>query len=87
MAQVESLGVQDLDFETRDGKTVKGVKLHIAYQDEHVDGLKADTKFLNYDLCKRLNVSAKILSEFIDSALEISTDLSGKVIGISPVKE
>lgn len=36
------VGFQNIDYEKKDGTRVTGVKLHITYEDENVDGEAAD---------------------------------------------
>ncbi|MCH5195157.1 MAG: hypothetical protein J1F28_00500 [Oscillospiraceae bacterium] len=84
---VQLIGVQDLNFDTDDNKHIEGLKLHIAYENPHVTGLKVDSKFINADLCKKLNLTASTLAGYIDAVVDIATDINGKIIGVTPCKE
>ncbi|MBD5111529.1 MAG: hypothetical protein HDT42_03210 [Ruminococcaceae bacterium] len=85
MAKVNFIGLQNLDFETRDGNQIQGLKLHITFPDENVMGLMADSKFISRDACKNLGLSVDSLSPMIGKEIEIETNIKGKVTGVKPV--
>lgn len=85
MAKVNFVGLQYLDFETRDGKQIQGLKLHIIYPDENVMGLKADSKFVSRESCKNLGFTVDNLSPLIGKEVEIETNLKGSITGVRPV--
>lgn len=85
MAKVHFLGLQNLDFETRDGKQIQGLKLHISYPDENVMGVKADSKFVSREACKNLGLSVDYLSPLIGKDIELETNLNGGIIGVSAI--
>ena len=85
MAIVRLIGLQNLDFETRDGNTIQGLKLHINYQDENVMGLMADSKFISSEACKNLGITVDTLSPLIGKNVELETNIKGKVTGVRPV--
>lgn len=85
MAKVTLLGVQELDFETKEGNTIKGIKLHVCFPDEFVSGQKVDTKFISDSVCSNLHIYAAELKDFIGEEIDIQTNFSGKLMGISLV--
>lgn len=85
MAKVKFVGLQNLDFETRDGNQIQGLKLHITFPDENVMGLMADSKFISREACKNLGLSVESLSPMIGQDVEIETNIKGKVTGVKPV--
>lgn len=86
MAKVTFVGLQSLDFETRDGNTIQGFKLHIIYPDDNVNGLLADSKFISREACRNLGITSDILTPLIGKEVELVTNIKGKITGISPVK-
>lgn len=85
MALVNLHGIQDLDFETKDGDVIKGVKLFISYSDDNVDGYRTDDKFLSAAKCKQLGIDASVLKPYLGQVLDIQMDLKGKICSIQPV--
>lgn len=85
MAKVNFVGLQELDFESRDGKQIQGFKLHINYLDENVMGLKADSKFVSREACKNLGLTVESLSPLIGKDVELETNLKGSITGVRPV--
>lgn len=85
MAKVKFIGLQELDFESRDGKQIQGLKLYINYLDENVMGLKADSKFVSREACKNLGFTVDGLSPLIGKEVEIETNLKGSITGVKPV--
>lgn len=84
MAKVKFVGLQNLDFETKDGKQIQGLKLHITFPDENVMGLMADSKFISSDACKNLGITVDGLTPMIGKDIEIITNIKGKVTGVKP---
>ena len=85
MAIVKLVGLQNLDFETRDGKLIQGIKLHFTAPDENVMGHLADSKFINSVSCANLGITIDSLSPFIGKDIEIDTNLKGNITGVKPV--
>lgn len=83
MAKVTLLGIQELDFDTNDGKNIKGIKLHVYYPDNFVYGFKADTKFISDDSVKNLRLNVAELKDLCGTVVNIETSLGGKIVGIS----
>lgn len=85
MAKVKFVGLQNLDFETRDGKQIQGLKLHINFPDENVMGLMADSKFISRQACTNLGITVEGLTPLIGKDVELETNLKGQVTGVKPV--
>ena len=52
MAKVFLVGIQDMNFPTRDGKgVIDGIALQCNYPDRNVIGLRADSKFISREIC------------------------------------
>lgn len=87
MAKVNLCGVQPVDFKTREGENLKGIKLHVSYQDENVMGYAVDTKFITAVACKNLHITLDDLEPLIGQVVEFETNLKGKVTGIHAVPD
>lgn len=87
MAKVNLCGVQPVDFITREGENLQGIKLHVSYQDENVMGYAVDTKFITSKACKNLHISLDDLEPLIGQVVEFETNLKGKITGIHAVAE
>lgn len=85
MAKVHFTGLQDMDFTSRDGKQIDGIKLFFTYPDENVMGIKADSKFVNRDSCKNLGFTVDSLSPLIGKDVEIETNIKGGITGVRAV--
>lgn len=80
---VNLMGVQKLDFDNDKGEKIQGLKLHIAFKDPYVSGLKCDSKFISEAACKNLGISESSLTPLIGKPVVLETDLKGKVVGVS----
>lgn len=87
MAKVRLIGVQELDFETKDGKNIKGIKLHVSFPDEYVYGEKVDTLFISDDACKNLHIYSAELKDLVGELINVETNFSGKLLSISAAAE
>lgn len=85
MAKVFLEGIQQLDFDTKDGNHITGFNLHIAYADEHVIGRITDKKFISSESWKNLGFSLDEISALVQHEVYLETNLKGKVVGINPV--
>lgn len=83
MAKVRLIGVQELDFDTKEGNNIKGIKLHVSFPDEYVSGEKVDTKFISDDACHNLHIYPAELKDLIGGFINIETNFSGKLLSIS----
>lgn len=86
MAKVNLCGVQPMDFETSKGDQIKGIKIHLSYQDENVMGYACDNKFMSDEACKNLGITIDSLEPLIGQVVELETNLKGKIIGFHAVK-
>lgn len=84
MAKVNLCGVQPLDFDTKDGDTIKGIKLHITYQDENVMGYACDTKFLTDSACKNCGITVDKLEPMIGQVVDLELNPKGKIVAVNP---
>lgn len=84
MAKVNLCGVQPLDFETKEGDIIKGLKLHLCCPDENVMGYACDTKFISSAACKNLGISLDDLEPLIGQVVELETNLKGKITLVKP---
>lgn len=85
MAKVHLVGVQPLDFPNKEGDQIKGINLHVNYDDENVYGKKADTKFLSDILCVNKGITVDTLLPLCGTDIDIDVNLKGKVTGITPL--
>lgn len=83
---VNLCGVRDLDFQTKEGDTIKGIKIFFSYEEDGVSGHATDSKFISSSLCDRLGLSFKVLADYIGQVIDIDVNLSGKITGISAVE-
>lgn len=85
MAKVHLVGVQPLDFPNKEGVQIKGINLHVNFEDDNVYGQKADTKFLSDVLCVNKGITIESLLPYLDTDIDIEVNLKGKVTGITPI--
>lgn len=83
MAKVRLIGVQELDFDTKEGNNIKGIKLHVSFPDEFVYGEKVDTKFISDEACHNLHIYPAELKDLVGELINIETNFSGKLLSIS----
>ena len=76
--KVKLMGVQDLDFSTDSGDRIKGSNLFVAFEDEHVTGMKTDKLFIREDIKFPENVK-------IGEQLDILFNMKGKPETISKI--
>ena len=72
------LGRMELDFKSKDGNTIKGTNLYIAFKSNNVEGLKADKVFVKPEI-QMPNVN-------VGDELDLSFDMNGKIDKVSIVK-
>lgn len=88
MAKVFLVGIQDMNFPTRDGSgRIDGIALQCNYPDPNVIGLKADSKFISRALCNSVGFTVESLTPYVKHNVELETNLNGKVVGISLAEE
>lgn len=59
---VQVIGRQVLDFSTKEGQAVKGVKLFVAYPEENTEGLRTDGIFVREGIAipKEMKINDKL---------------------------
>ena len=88
MAKVFLVGIQDMNFPTRDGSgRIDGIALQCNYPDRNVIGLRADSKFISREICNAVGFTKESLAPYVQHNVELETNLKGKVIGISMAEE
>lgn len=80
--KVSLLGVQDLDFKTREGDIIQGIKLHICFIDPNVSGRKVDTKFISRSALANLQLDASSFTAAVGKEIDLQTDFNGKVYAV-----
>lgn len=83
--KVKLVGLQPLDFPSKDGGQIKGINLQCNFKDDNVYGEKADAKFISDIALKNLGIAVDDLLPFIDSEVDLELNFKGKVVGISKV--
>ncbi len=83
MAKVRLYGVQDLDFDTKEGDHIRGIKLHYGSPNQHVYGERVDTKFISASGCEALGVTYDSLCTMVGEEVNFDMGLSGEIVGIS----
>lgn len=84
--KVKLVGLQPLDFESKNGGNVKGINLHCVFIDENVYGSKADTKFMSDIILKNLGLTLDDLLPYINSDVDLDLNFNGKINRIVPIK-
>ena len=80
--KVELVGLQLLDFPSKDGGQIKGINLEINFKDDNVYGKRADAKFISDIALKNLGITLDELLPLINSEVDLELNLKGKVVGI-----
>ena len=80
--KVELVGLQHLDFPSKDGGQIKGINLEINFKDDNVYGKRADAKFISDIALKNLGITLDELLPLINSEVDLELNLKGKVVGI-----
>ena len=81
MAKVFLVGIQDMNFPTRDGKgVIDGIALQCNYPDSNVIGLRDE-------ICNAVGFTVASHTPYVQHNVELETNLKGKVVGISMAEE
>ena len=80
--KVELVGLQPLDFPSKDGGQIMGINLEINFKDDNVYGKRADAKFISDIALKNLGITLDELLPLINSEVDLELNLKGKVVGI-----
>lgn len=76
---VNIIGIQNVDFESRDGSRIEGTNLYTTYDDEFVKGMKAEKFFIRRSIdCSKLKVGL---------TYDLTFDRRGKVEKIVEVSD
>ena len=81
--KVSLVGVQDMDFKSRDGNEINGVKVFIAYPDENTYGNVAESKFIQRNIYDSFEFPVEKLIEKIGEVVDVEFDPKKKIVGIS----
>lgn len=81
--KVSLVGVQDMDFKSRDGNDINGVKVFIAYPDSNTYGNVAESKFIQRNIYESFKLPVEKLIEKIGEVVNVEFDPKKKIVGIS----
>ena len=81
--KVSLVGVQDMDFKSRDGNDINGVKVFIAYPDSNTYGNVAESKFIQRNVFDSFKLPVEKLIEKIGEIVDVEFDPKKKIVGIS----
>lgn len=81
--KVTLVGVKEIEaFETREGNTIEGVKLHIAYPDSDTYGNVCDNKFIDRKVYDSFGVPVEQLITKIGEVINLEFNPKMKVVGL-----
>lgn len=80
---VSLVGVQDMNFKSRDGNDINGVKVFIAYSDSNTYGNVAESKFIQRNIYESFKLPVEKLIEKIGEVVHVEFDPKKKIVGIS----
>lgn len=80
---VSLVGVQDMDFKSRDGNDINGVKVFISYPDSNTYGNVAESKFIQRNVFESFKLPVEKLIEKIGEVINVEFDPKKKIVGIS----
>lgn len=72
-----------MNFTSRDGNEINGVKVFIAYPDENTYGNIAESKFIQRNVYDSFQVSVDKLIEKIGEVVNVEFDPKKKIVGIT----
>ena len=81
--KVSLVGVQDMDFKSRDGNDINGVKVFIAYPDSNTYGNVAESKFIQRNIYESFKLPIEKLIEKIGEVVNVEFDPKKKIVGIT----
>lgn len=76
------IGFKSVEFDTKDGDTVEGVKVFFAYPEQNTYGNYADGVFVSKKVFDSFNITFETLSESIGCAVDIEFNRFGKITNI-----
>ena len=80
---VTLIGVQDMNFTSRDGNEINGVKVFFAYPDENTYGNCTSDKFIARNVYDSFNVPVDKLVSKIGEVINVELNLKKKIVAIS----
>ena len=81
--KVNYIGRKDLNFNTKDGSHIEGLRLYVVYDDEHVEGQVAEQMFCNIS-----RAEYKALKEAdLPCVLDVAFNRYGKADSFTVVKK
>lgn len=80
---VSLVGVQDMNFKSKDGNDINGVKVFIAYPDSNTYGNVAESKFIQRNVFESFKLPVEKLIEKIGEVVDVEFDPKKKIVGIS----
>ncbi len=89
--KVELIGVRSIDFTTKEGNDISGIKLFVAYPEEDVYGNVAESRFINVAesrfisdrVFESFGVPIKDLISCIGGKIDMEINPKGKICGIT----
>lgn len=81
--KVSLVGVQDMDFKSRDGNDINGVKVFIAYPDSNTYGNVTESKFIQRNVYDSFKFPVEKLIEKIGEVVDVEFDPKKKIVGIT----
>ena len=81
--KVSLVGVQDMNFTSRDGNEINGVKVFIAYPDENTYGNVAESKFIQRNIYESFKLPVEKLIEKIGEVVNVEFDPKKKIVDIT----
>ena len=81
--KVSLVGVHDMNFTSRDGNEINGVKVFIAYPDENTYGNVAESKFIQRNVYDSFKLPVEKLIAKIGEVVNVEFDPKKKIVGIT----
>lgn len=81
--KVELIGVRSIDFTTKEGNDISGIKLFVAYPEEDVYGNVAESRFISDRVFESFGVPIKDLISCIGGKIDMEINPKGKICGIT----
>lgn len=81
--KVELIGVRSIDFTTKEGNDISGIKLFVAYPEEDVYGNAAESRFISDRVFESFGVPIKDLISCIGGKIDMEINPKGKICGIT----
>lgn len=79
----ELVGVQDMNFQTREKDTIDGVKLHYLTVEDNTYGQNANTGFISRNVFDSFGITVKDLTELIGKSINLEFNNKKRICGIT----